>query len=72
MEKIAKDLHKIAVPQQMTKVAVYDGPQEDEKRAAAYGRARRAHAEMLDRVGMTQSDQPDAHGGESSETEPSS
>jgi hypothetical protein len=72
LEKIAKDLHKIAVPQQMTKVAVYDGPQEDQKRAAAHGSARRAHADMLNRLGMTQADQPAGHEGESSETEPDS
>ena len=70
LEKIAKDLHKIAVPQQMTKVAVYDGPKQDQKRTEALANARRHHAEMTNRLGVTQADQPAEHGDESSDPEP--
>ena len=44
----------------MTKVAVYDGPQEDQKRAAAHGSARRAHADMLNSLRTRVLPLPDA------------
>lgn len=70
LEKIAKDLHKLAVPQQMTKVAVYDGPQVDQERTAAYADRLRHHEELTARILPTAVDQPVEHGGEPSDAEP--
>lgn len=58
LEKMAKDLHKIAVPQQMTRVAVYDGPAEDQKRADARAEQWRRHEELSARLGLREVDQP--------------
>lgn len=70
LEKIQKDLHKIAVPQQMTKVAIYDGPEQDQKRTDALANARRLHEEMTNRLGVTQADEAAEREGESSGPEP--
>lgn len=70
LEKIAKDLHKLAVPQQMTKVAVYDGPQVDQERTAAYAERLRRHEELTARLLPTAVDQPVEQGDEPSDAEP--
>ncbi|MCZ2807558.1 hypothetical protein O2W18_20830 [Modestobacter sp. VKM Ac-2983] len=70
LEKISKDLHKLAVPQQMTKVAVYDGPQVDQKRADAYADRLRRHEELTARLLPTAVNQPAEQGDERSDAEP--
>ena len=63
--KISQELHSLSQPGQVRKVAVYDGPQLDQERAAARAEGKRAREEMVARLRGTQAQQQPAQEEES-------